>query len=198
MTVKLKVSKKGGAKHIADAVKNAATDAAEAAVSHWHGTIMPGHFTLAAAKKYGYAPRKGDNEPPRILTTRTAKSGQTYQTFRANPHYSWRKRREKRHNKPLVWSGNSEAAAKLHAVVRSRYVKSAKQVKATVGMPLLANYFYQYRPDIGTPDKAAELTAITPDEVGSLGIVYGTDFDRELAAADRLAASAIPTPLKTI
>lgn len=187
----IKLTKRGGAAKMSAAVKSAATEAAEAVVSHWHERIMPDHFTVAGGKKYGYAPRRGDNEPPRILVTRKAKSGQVYQTHRNNPHYSWRKRREKRHNKPLVWSGKSEQAAKMQGVIRSKYSPSTKQVKASVGMPLLQNYFYMYRKDLGAPDKAGELTTATPDEVGTLGTVYGSDFDRQLAVLDRPAAAVV-------
>jgi hypothetical protein len=191
--LKMKVTQRGGAGPASKAVRAAAIAAATDVVRSWHDQYLPGHFTLEAVGKYGYQPRKGDNEPPRILVQRTAPSGQTYRTYRSNPHYSWRKRRQKGHNKPLVWSGQSERAAKQSVKLSARKTKG-DEIKATAAMSL-ASYFYAYRKDLGQPDKADELTRVTPGEVLSLQGIYQTSFDANLtaltAAADRAAAQTI-------
>lgn len=131
-----------------------------AAVAEWHAKYMPEHFTVAGGKKYGYQPRKGDNEPPRI-PRRDGKPG-----TRANRRYSWQKRRKLRHNRPLVWSGESEAAAKAGVHLSTRRMQG-NIVRGFAAMRL-PTYFYQYRKDLKQPNKAAELTATVAEERESL------------------------------
>lgn len=188
--LKIKTSKRGGAKHTARILREAASAAAVGVVGQWHDQYMPGHFDLAAARKYDYQPRKGDGEPAKIEVTRTSQSGQTYRAIRANPHYSWRKRRQKGHNCPLVWSGDSERAARQQVALSSRFSKAEQAVKATAAMPGLQKYFYQYRSDLGQPDKAAELLRTTSDEVAGLGRHYRAEFDGRLAAANAVTPPA--------
>jgi hypothetical protein len=133
-----------------------------AAVEHWNEKFRPLHFTVSGGRRYGFKPRKGDNEPPR-LTVRADTANSRGRTI-ANPHYSWRKRREKRHNKPLVWSGRSELLSKVMRVSAT----SRRGVGAFVALP---KYFYQYRTDLNQPDKAAELTTTVHDEVAALAVV---------------------------
>ena len=129
----------------------------EAAVAEWHAEIMPEHFTVAGGKKYSYQPRKGDDEPPRIKLP----GGRT----KRNNAYSWQKRRRFGHNKPLVYTGSSEAAARSAVKVSSRKKPGADGiVEGTAAMPNLPKYFYQRRKDHGAPDKPAELTRALPAE----------------------------------
>lgn len=162
----------------------------EAAVEEWHEQMMPDHFTPAGGKKYAYQPRKGDDEPARLPNPKYRINRQ--QGFAAskptlvNPHYSWRKRREKRHNKPLVWSGESERAAKSTVRVSSRKKAKADGIVEAAAAMDLPKYFYQVRKpgyhasragdgkglsrvtDL-PPDKPAELTRALPDEERRLG-----------------------------
>lgn len=166
------------------ALAEAAKSAATAVVAFWHARYMPAHFTVAGGKKYGYKPRRGDNEPPRLPNPKYGIN--KLQGFHAtkptlsNPHYSWRKRRQKGHNRPLVWSGQSEQMAKNGVRLSARYSRGSKQVTGQAAMSL-PKYFYQYRlrgwyqsaagdgkglqhVTSDGPDKAAELTRTTPDE----------------------------------
>lgn len=128
-----------------------------AAAEFWHRELMPGHFTVEGGRKYHYQPRKGDDEGPRLPYTR--KDGTV--TTRANQHYSWRKRREKRHNKPLVWSGQTEDDAKASVKLTVTWRGGRVEAKAAMDLP---RYMYMYRKDLKQPDKADELTRTTPDE----------------------------------
>ena len=140
-----------------------------AAVEHWNEKFRPLHFTVQGGRRYGYKPRKGDDEPPRLLMRA---GGRTI----ANPHYSWRKRRQMRHNKPLVWSGRSELLSKAMRVTSS----SRRGVGAFVALP---KYFYQYRKDLNQPDKAAELVTTVHDEVEELAGVARDAALKHLEAA---------------
>jgi hypothetical protein len=124
---------------------------------------MPAHFTVPGGRKYAYQPRSGDNEPPRLPRGKPGKYGQS---TRSNPHYSWRKAREKGHRKPLVWSGASEAAARSAVKISSRKQRGGAdgRVQATAVMPNLPKYFYQRRKDHNAPDKPSELTRVLPAE----------------------------------
>ncbi len=66
---------------------------------HWHGRYRPKHFRRSGAREYGYAPRTG--EPG----SSNPKGG-----------YMRRKRREKGHSLPLVWSGTSRQLTRLRDV----------------------------------------------------------------------------------
>lgn len=127
-----------------------------ATVAHWHATYMPGHFQVAAESQYGYRPRKGQNEPAMVPSTRPGREGRMMR----NRGYWHRKRREKGHVRPLVWSGRSERAAR-----QVRISGTSKQARGV--FTALPRYFYQYRTDIpgGTPDKAAELVTVAAHEV---------------------------------
>lgn len=145
-----------------------------AAVEHWHEHFRAGHFTPAGGRKYGYQPRKGDNEPPRVVSrsTNPRYAGRTV----ANPHYSWQKRRRMKHNKPLVWSGRSEQASKVMKVTAT----SKRGVGAFTALP---KYFYQFRRDLKTPDKAAELTTVVSDEAEAMARVHRDAMTAHLNAA---------------
>jgi len=184
--------------------KVAVTEALRAMLVHWHETYVPGHFETSANAKYGYQPRQGDNEPPRI-----PRAGVDPRTGRAdirmidNPHYSWIKRRKKGHNKPLVWSGESKAIATdlMHFDVQTL---SAGRVRGRfTGLP---SYWYKYwkrdaivkrrRADgsievvsvQAQPNKAAELTRITNAELQDM-MAHGRV--RLVSALQRLSAPMV-------
>jgi hypothetical protein len=142
-------------RHLSPATKDANFETIRA----WHRLFVPEHFQTTANARYGYKARKGDNEPPEL--PRTDSKGRTRMV--RNRAYTWRKRRQKGHNRPLVWSGASERLAR--AMIRvSGTSKQARGVLA-----LLPRYFYQYRLDQGNRiDKADELLRTTPREIDVL------------------------------
>lgn len=147
------------------AFAEATTGALTSAVFLHHREHIPRHFETGAKARYGYMPRKGDLEGPSL--PRVSKKGVPYTV--ANWHYSWRKRKTKHHNRPLVWTGNSEKAAKMYVRVKIKAV-GKRQINA-MGVMNLPKYFYQYTKRVdGTsaPDKWAELKATTPDERSKL------------------------------
>ena len=166
------------------AVEEAARAAAVDVVRHWHEPYLPGHFTVEGGRRYAYQARKGDNEPPRL--PRVLKSGRV--TYRSNPHYSWQKRRQMRHNRPLVWSGRSEHLAKASVKLSSRGVRKDKEVRGTAAMPLLPKYFYQRRTDLKQPDKANELTRTVASEEQDLTQVYQREMSGNLSKARQVKA----------
>lgn len=165
----------------------------EAAAQEWHREVMPTHFTVEGGRRYAYQPRSGDDEPPRLpnpayLANRALGFVRSKPTI-SNPHYTWVKRRQMRHNKPLVWSGASEAAAKASVKISSRKTTAdASTVEGWAVMPDLPRYFYQRlkagwyrRPNAGdgkgmmhiehdTPDKVAELTRVLPSEEAQFAV----------------------------
>jgi hypothetical protein len=168
---------------------------------------MPGHFTVEGGKKYGYQPRKGDDEPPYIeRMTRWSVHQKHQRLIRSpNPSYSWRKRRQLRHNKPLVWSGQSEHMAKQQVRLSTRVNRASGTAVATAAMNL-PKYFYQYlkpgyyaRPNVGdgkglmhithqTPDKANELTRTTEVERAELAVFYEAKMSDRLSVLSKVNA----------
>lgn len=73
-------------------------------IRHWHANFRPKHFTMAAKSEYGYAARQAK--------------------------YEKRKRRQKKHNLPLVWSGESRDNSKTFRVVSNS--KGARCVMPTL------------------------------------------------------------------
>lgn len=169
----------GGPRDTQKMIADAARDAAVDVVKYWHDRYLPEHFTVAGGKKYGYQPRKGDNEPPRVLRSKGKLANRTV----SNNAYSWQKRRKFGHNKPLVYTGASEQAAKAVVKLSSRIRKADGQVVGTAAMPALPKYFYQYRKDLKAPDKADELTRTTSSEQVDLTVVFQASAGTHLSNA---------------
>lgn len=151
----------------------------EFCVLFWHRRIMPGHFTKAGGKKYGYQKRRGEDEPAWVpgkkgIVLAGGKTKYGKQRMVQNRKYFHRKLREKGHSDPLIWSGNSETLAKRSV----RLVSNSKRAAAVMNLP---KYFYQYRKDLGTPNKAAELTTVTQDEVNKLSKLNDLFITRRLS-----------------
>lgn len=168
-------------------VVQASQEALKATAEHWHATYLLGHFTVEGGKKYGYQPRKGDNEPPRIPRTGSNQHRSRWGSTRSNPHYSWRKRREKGHNKPLVWSGDSKTQAKQQVRLSTRVKRAGGEIVATAAMNL-PKYFYQYRKDHNAPDKANELTRTTEVERAELAVFYEAKMGDRLSVLSKVHA----------
>jgi hypothetical protein len=185
----------------------------ERAARVWHREMMPKHFTTDGARKYDYQPRSGElgpggvpMEPPQIpnpgYRANKALGFRTTPTI-ANPKYAWRKRRQMRHGRELVWSGTSERAARGAVTISSR--RRGDELQGLAAMPLLPKYFYQYlkagwyqrsyidadgnrqktRPYVlnhNQPDKFAELTRVTGEETAILAQVVVRHLERRMAA----------------
>lgn len=141
------------------AVQRAAMDALEIAVEVWHSRMLPKHFTASAAREYNYAPRtKG---------------------------YMIRKARKMKHQRQLVWSGESEAAAKYDFKIQSTRIEGRSAAFVAMMMP---GYFVKTRnPAI---DKPAEMTRTTPSEERELEGVFIEQFTRNLGLTTRVVSAA--------
>lgn len=90
--------------HTKKAVAGAMASALEDGAIHYHANFMPKHFTIAGAREYGYSPRKG-----------AGLSGRDF--WRS---YEGKKKRQKGHQRPLVWSGASEQLARIRDIRTTR------------------------------------------------------------------------------
>jgi hypothetical protein len=155
-------------------VNGAFAEGNAAAVEHWHDEFVELHFEESATRRYGYQKRSGSGEPPRI-TIRPRKDGGAVRTI-PNPKYLWRKKREKGHTRPLVYSGASELAAKTIAITST----PRRGVGALVSMP---KHFYQYRKDLNQPNKRDELLTILDSEIIDMAAVAEHAVARVLRGA---------------
>lgn len=82
--------------------------------AHHHHLYMAKHFTVAGGREYGYKPRQGEG-----------KSGKEF--WRS---YCGQKKRKKGHQRPLVFSGESETLARIMDIradsKRARIVQHAR------------------------------------------------------------------------
>ena len=142
----------------------------------WKRDFRPRHFRPAAAGLYRYAERSGE------LAARGSKA-----FWRA---YFGQKLRQKRHAKPLVWSGQTEAESArgvVHATSRgAKYKMSLTKARYRPGRPAK----YKTGP---APDMAAEMTRATHREVGAMLRAKERDMIRRIrdirAAFDTTAAA---------
>lgn len=121
------------------ALRSALKAANIATVEYWHKRFMPGHFKASASRKYGYQER----------------------TFK----YTKRKRRQKGHNLPLVWTGISRFRAQMHFKATGTSERGRGALKS---MPA---YFYQYRGK--GPNKRDELLTTTDVEDKAMAKFWG-------------------------
>ncbi len=84
----------------------------------WHSNFRAKHFTEAGAREYRYASRKGQHASPGSKAFKNA--------------YQGRKRREKQHTKPLVWSGRSEFLSRQRS-----FKATSKRVRISIRAPAL-------------------------------------------------------------
>jgi len=110
----------------------------------WHEKMLPNHFERFAMMKYNYAPRSR-----KYMARKEAGYTDQWGIHRAG------------HNRPLVWSGDTERSLKSSATI------TANSKGVTVKM-LAQSYFYAYHKDFRQPDKAAEATRISYDESARL------------------------------
>jgi len=96
-----------------------------------------------------------------------ANAVQRYRYKSRSRKYRERKERRFGHQLPLVFSGN------LRRLVTRQAKLSSTSKGARVGLTG-PRYLYAYRKDFAQPDKAKELTAITPGEVRELAQLLDT------------------------
>ncbi len=125
---------------------------------HWHQTLMPKHFTVAAEKEYGYQSRDGA--------------------------YTRRKVRLFGHCKPLVFRGDLEAACRRVMDVRENATGGEGGAAVFLHGP---KHLYQYRTyKFGKqPDKAAELSAFSSGDKEAITVVLDRRLDRAIERAER-------------
>lgn len=114
------------------------------ALQEWRRSILPQHFTEQGARKYGFR-------------TRTRK-------------YRERKKREKGHSRPLVWSGESERRSR-----RARIRTTSKRGTATVNAPNLSR-----RPKGGRIDMRDELSRLTQQDQRTMFGAFRKRFSERL------------------
>jgi hypothetical protein len=105
-----------------------------------------------------------DNTLPRHFA-RGAKQRYGYKD--RSPRYEKTKKRIHGHTRPLEFSGT----LKQQILRKARISGTSKRATAAMDVP---RYFFQYKP--GQPDKAAEVTAVTPAEVTGMAV----SLDRNL------------------
>jgi len=194
MAVQIRIQNPHAAGESVTAVRQGVVDTMAVVARSWHDQYLPAHFTVAGGKKYGYQPRSGDDEPPRVALQ--VPGGGT--TYRTNQKYSWRKRRKMRHNRPLVWSGESEEMA-MAAVRVSARRRRGGEIEAAAVMQL-PKYFFQYlKPGVyhanrggklvrfaverEQPHKHDELTRVTPDEAAALTRIADGELRRRITGS---------------
>ena len=119
-------------------------DAYEAALWHWHRDIRPKHFQESAVAEYGYQPRQAD--------------------------YERGKHRSLGHNRPLVYSGDSERATER------AYVKASGR---SASLHMAAGNL-TWNPGRGRVNMREELTAMTWDDKQEMAHVMERDMDRAI------------------
>lgn len=105
----------------------------------WHRDMLPRHFAYGADKRYNYQPRH-------VGTIR-------------------QKLRRRGHNLPLVDSGDMATQLRMGATITATTGGKRPGVRVVMKGP---KYLYMYRKDYRQPDKAAEVRAVTADEVQEL------------------------------
>jgi len=131
----------------------------------WRDKWLKVHFKNLATHRYGYTPRQGERGSHR----------------KHRGSYTWRKLRDKKHSKPLVWSGKSRDDAL--ATTRIRAFGTASNAKVTIALPSTFN-LRAAGSDIKMHE---EVTAVIPSEVKDLETFFVFRFERGLKAAGKSA-----------
>jgi hypothetical protein len=174
-----------GPTYLAKELTNANKRAAVTTVDYWHSNFLPMHFQAGAATRYAYQARAGQNEPAMVYSERkrgrkVTRGGETRYLV-ANKKYYWDKKRRGHGTTPLVYTGTSMKAAESVVKLSSTGSRGGT-ITGTAAMPALPRYFYQSLRKPGAIDKAAELTAFTPDEELELVKVWNEKLVADLNA----------------
>ena len=136
---------------------NAASREAYRAVGmYYHEKLTPLRFTYEHGRAAGYTKRKGDDLP--------------YGSKAYWQSYMGRKKRQKGHRDPFVWSGTTRARARrVRLIVLNKEVRLRYQVQAL-------NW---------NPDLRAEWLKILPRELIQLGRVFDAKYNKAFKAEKR-------------
>jgi hypothetical protein len=121
-------------------------------LAHWHKTYRPLHFQPVAYSRYGYSRREGG--------------------------YEKRKQKIKGHTRPLVWSGDLEAATANAVKITSSIRRSDGAATGRVTMTV-PEYATMRARKSGRSDISDELTRVTQAELEAMARM----LDRILTAA---------------
>ena len=120
----------------------------------WHNEMRAAHFTVEGGRRLGYARRKGEGE-----------SGKRFWHS-----YTGQKQKRKGHQRPLVWSGESERLSRERDVRATS--TGARVVLHTPGL--------NRRPKGGRINLREEMTRVTAEEHGKLVRHYDVTLGRHL------------------
>lgn len=149
MTIPIKVTVKAQHKLTRKAWRDVSRAAWDVAGDVWHTRILPKHFTEEGAAEYGYEQR--------------------------SRKYTARKLRKFGHQRPLEYSGNLKRQVLRLRDVRARAANSNREggVRVALTGP---SYLSQYRKRTNEPNKALELSRVSPADAEVLRQV----LDREI------------------
>jgi hypothetical protein len=133
-------------------------EAFQKAGEHWFLHMRPKHFTEAGAKVYGYTPRRGEKKHFGSKAWKRSYTGRKFAAFK--------------HTRPLVYSGESEAATRL-----GRIVPTSKGVRIYMTAPRL-----NYKHPKSKINMREELAMVTQLEMNLLINVYDDHLDRGIRA----------------
>jgi hypothetical protein len=149
--VRLELKKKGlRGTELRQAFKRVMSAGFQEMGDHFHATNLPRRFTYAGGKMLDYAPRK--------------------------PKYTNRKKRQKGHVDPLVWSGTSKKLATGIRDVRVKSTDKETSVKVFFGRARALNFKNKY----SSIDMRDEVTRIADREHGPLTRVLQKSIDQNL------------------
>jgi hypothetical protein len=131
----------------------------------WRDKYLPGHFINAASRKYGYLPRQGERG-----------SGRSHRGS-----YTWRKLREKKHSRPLVWSGRSRDES-----IRTRGIKALGSMKTARVRVTVSKGFNRRHPK-SKIRMGEEVTRVLPSEAKDLSEFLVSRLEYHIAKAGKKA-----------
>lgn len=119
-----------------------------AMAEHWHSKLRPKHFKTAASDEYGYRKR--------------------------SRYYEYDKRRKRHHNRPMVWSGESERRTETNYKITG----TSKRVRVKMNAPAL-NLTRKSVRDGGTGKTMyEELTSVSQRDMDSMLTVFAKELER--------------------
>jgi len=121
---------------------------------YWYHHFLPLHFTEAAKKRYSYTVR--------------------------SLRYTRRKRREKGHIKPLVWSGRLQR----DALKKYRITTNSKRGRVAMWVPWYINYDTEKSSGENTVIKKAEMLRVIKPEIEEMAGVFARAIERGMAKVD--------------
>jgi hypothetical protein len=131
---------------------------------HWHETMLPRHFSLEARDRYGYQPR-----------------GKTYQFYK---ELAARGKGPFQHQGPVLEQGKMDLV--FSGLLRRTMLDPARirAFPSRVTVTMIGPRYITMRPfKTRQPDKAAEVTAVTPDEQRELDQVLEKEVHQRFANA---------------